>query len=195
MMNIEEKIRAFELFCYSLIEWGSHLYKIPILEFESSNHNDLGIHKIMSLLYFAFGKSPELLDIFDNIHANVYTIKEKDVYENLNKSKNITFKLRYIRVLNETGLTEYLSADQRDLIHQSVRRLRDTNFGLIDYSLYELGDVIKRHYAFGGVSHFFFEGKSYGFKLQPRIIREEIKYYGLPRDMYKSEKEYLKAIK
>ena len=77
--NIDEKIKAFEYFVYTLIRQTKNLE-----ELKSSNFSIL---KVQLLLFFLVSKETKLLDVFDNWYALPYGNIEADIYRYIRHNK------------------------------------------------------------------------------------------------------------
>lgn len=81
MVNVLDKINAFEQVVYYLSQWWK--------ERNPEKENDLGILKVMKLLFFVSGADKEnnLFDVFDNFQAWQYGHVEADIYNYYSDNK------------------------------------------------------------------------------------------------------------
>lgn len=143
-MDIQSKIAAFEYVLYKLDEW----YK----EINGEKENDLGILKVMKLLFFVSGVEPanNLFDIFNRFQAWHYGHMEADLY---NQYSQMNGDFNYLElstvrsIFKENDSTREISKKLKSRIDDNIYKLKEKNKDLINYDSNQLISLSRSHHS------------------------------------------------
>ena len=173
------KTIAFDYFVYQLLNWYKEAYG------EGVNDNDLSTLKVLKLLFFttAIGTSKQnndsLLDkTFDKFFAMPYGHVEGDIYDDIKKKKTCYNINNYIT----TGTykeSDLLSEDVKNMITDSIEKLKKENFGLIKMSSFDLVELSHSWYSWRYYFNIAKSNRSYSEPIPNEVIKNENKYFHL----------------
>lgn len=172
---MEFKINQFKYLLFLIVDWVCDYKDIPISEFNYHKGNDLNKTKINNLLFFVVSANKNLVGIFDNIYVHPFGVRETDINDRMEDLETIEFheELLHIKDLEKFFVQEYYPE-----IETGIKSLRSLNDEMIDYSWYELCDLISNHFSYTIISKLKEEGKSDG-RIFPLLIKEEETYFKL----------------
>lgn len=159
------KVLSLHFFLSKIYEW-----------YWSSDRNDLGILKLLLLLYLTSSSNYKLLNVFDNFELRKCWIIEKDTYDYILHCDWVLWNYiitNYKTTFdNSTINSNYMPhKDVQTIIQESINNIKMYNEKLILYSVSDLVDLVKKQDSWWLCNQFEIR------KIHTKLITNSVKYY------------------